>query len=406
MSHHASNDPKDPADCWLNTRATESLRYPAPGSWLQPVSDHTINLASGYPFPNAIPHEAIREAMNRLVAEEQDAPFQYGGSVAGQGLNHWVGASVESGNLMSQKDSYLITQGAIQGLDLLCQVVLDKEAVVLVQGPTYMEALEIFHNYTDQVVDLRCDLPGRDFAEVVSHYLAAAPNPGAVTLLYLGSSFQNPTGQVLSRASRESLIALARRYNFLIVEDGAYDALYFERPLPALKALDATGHVIYLGTFSKTIAPGLRIGWVVGPAALIDAMGRFKKDLGNPLIAAITSRYLADTDFEVRLDWLRSQYRLRGELAQAALTEFMPTSITWLPPRGGFFIWLRYPDSLSNERLLEESRRQGVSFIPGQYFYPFAASTTPHALRICFSYETPDHITEGIRRLGLIFESI
>lgn len=399
MSHHA-------AFRWLNTRARESLRFPAPGSWIQTFSDHTINLASGYPFPDAIPREALRDAMNCLVAEEQDAPFQYGGSMAGRALNHWIGMRIARGNLMSQKDSWLITQGAIQGLDLLCQVVLDPDAVVLVQGPTYMEALEIFHNHTAQVVDLRCDRPNRDFAELVSDYLATAPHADAVKLLYLGASFQNPTGQVLSLESRKALIALAQHYNFLIVEDGAYDALYFDMPLPTLKALDATGHVIYLGTFSKTIAPGLRVGWVVGPPALIDTMARFKKDLGNPLIVAITSRYLTDSDFDARLDWLRSQYRLRGELAQAALKEFMPTPITWFPPQGGFFIWLRYPDSVSNDKLLKEARRRGVSFIPGQYFYPFAVPTTPHALRICFSYETLDHITEGIRRLGQAFKSI
>lgn len=403
MSHHVWNDP---IDSGLNTRARESLRYPAPGSWLQPVSDHTINLASGYPFPDAIPGQALRDAMNRLVIEEQDAPFQYGGSLADNALHHWVGTRIESENLMSQKDSWILTHGAIQALDLVCQVVLDQDAIVLVQGPTYMEALEIFHNYTKQVVDVRCDLPDRDFTEMVSDYLATAPNPHAIKLLYLGSSFQNPTGRVLSLESRQALIALAQRYHFLIVEDGAYDALYFDTPLPPLKALDRTGHVMYLGTFSKTIAPGLRVGWTVGPVTLVNTMARFKKDLGNPLVAAITGRYVANTDFDARLDWLRSAYRLRGELAEAALKHFMPTGVTWVPPQGGFFIWLRYPDSVRDERILEEAQRQGISFIPGQYFYPFASPTSPHALRISFSYETLDHITEGIRRLGLAFRNI
>lgn len=406
MSYHVWNDPIDTVTRWLNTRARESLQYPAPGSWLQPVSDQTINLASGYPFPDAIPGQALRDAMNRLVTEEQDAPFQYGGSLAGHILHDWVGARIESENLMRQKDSWLLTQGAIQGLDLVCQVVLDQDAVVLVQGPTYMEALEIFHNYTKKVVDIRCDMPDRDFTEMVSDYLATTPNPDAIKLLYLGSSFQNPTGRVLSLESRQALIALAQRYHFLIVEDGAYDALCFDTPLPPLKALDATGHVMYLGTFSKTIAPGLRVGWALGPAELIDTMARFKKDLGNPLVAAITGRYLADTDFDARLDWLRSAYRLRGELAQAALKTSMPTGVTWSPPQGGFFIWLRYPDSIRDERLLEEAQRQGVRFITGQYFYPFASPTPPHALRICFSYETLDRITEGIRRLGQAFRNI
>ncbi len=385
---------------WLNQRALHTHQYPAPGSWVQPQANHPINLASGYPFPDAIPRTALVAALSNVVAMEGDAPFQYSGSQASEGLAHWIAQRMQQSGLMIPDDALLLTQGAIQGLDLICQTVLDSRSLVLVQGPTYMEALEIFHNYTDHVVALSCDRPDQDFTEVLATYLASRKGNSPLSLLYLGTSFQNPTGLVLSAEARRTLVALARQYHFLIVEDGAYDALYFDAQIPPMKTLDIEGQVLYLGTFSKTISPGLRVGWVIGPAHLVEAMARFKKDLGNPLVTALTAKFLHDEDYDTRLDWLRAQYRMRGHLATEALQRFMPEEVCWISPRGGFFIWLRYPDRVDNTRLLETATNLGVSYVPGQYFYPYASHDNPKALRICFSYETPVRITEGIRLLS------
>lgn len=391
---------KEPKDLWFNQRTKHALQYPAPGSWIQPQENHPINLASGYPFPGAIPHATLVAAMAHVVATDGDTPFQYSGSKSSEALTEWVEERIRRAHLLTPDDALLMTQGAIQGLDLICQTLLDSESRVVVQGPTYMEALEIFHNYTDHVVALSCDLPDQDFTETLASYLASCEDSSPISLLYVGASFQNPTGLVISSPAREKLLVLARQYHFLIVEDGAYDALYFDAPLPPLKTLDASGHVLYLGTVSKTIAPGLRIGWAIGPTHLVEAMARFKKDLGNPLVTALTSRFLQNEDFDARLDWLRAQYRSRRDLACDALMQWMPEDVSWMSSQGGFFLWLRYPDQVDNAMLLETTRKLGVSYVPGRYFYPYAWPNDPHALRISFSYETPSRIAEGIHLLS------
>ncbi len=405
MSHVQSEDPiRNASKRWLNQRAVDALRYPVPGSWLQPMGDTWINLASGYPFPNTVPGREFAAAMSHLVDIEGDRPFQYAGSPTSNDLTEWVADRMRKSRLMRQEDALLMTQGSIQGLDLLCRVTLDSESVVITQGPTYMEALEIFHNYTSHVVALPCDRPDRDFNEMLTTYLTSRTDTHPIKLLYLGSSFQNPTGLVMSWEMRQAMVTLAMQYNFLIVEDGAYDALYFGTPIPPIKTLDTRGFVVYLGTLSKTIAPGLRVGWATGPSPLLDAMARWKKDLGNPVISGITRQYLHSINYDARLDLLREQYRDRAHLAHEALTHFMPPDVLWDAPLGGFYIWLRYPDRIESTDLLDKARSLGVSYVPGQYFYPFAAAPHTPKLRICFSYETPPRMEEGIRRLARAFE--
>ena len=216
--------------------------------------------------------------------------------------------------------------------------------------------------------------------------------------LYTIPSFHNPTGITMSYDRRRRLIVLAAEYDFLIVEDDAYGELSFsEKPVP-LKAMDSDERVLHVGSISKIVAPGMRIGWIAGPETLITAISWFKKDLDHPFAHAAIAAYLQNIDFEERIELLRDTYRSKRDTMVQALEQYMPEWVTWHVPNGGFFVWLHI-SQVDTAKLLKQALSRGVSYIPGKYFYVNQQNGLEF-LRLSFSYVESEQMIEGVQKLG------
>ncbi len=359
-------------------------------------SPNAINLVSGYPYADAVPVEALVAAARALAQDEGDRPFQYLGSARQSFLREWLARAM--GPELGAEDQLLVTFGALQGLDLAAQAALDRDTAVLVQSPTYMEALEVFRNYTDHIVPVaECD--GVFPMGAVEEALEGAARRGTpVRLIYWGADFQNPTGLVTPESDRRELVSLAARHGAWLVEDAAYRDLFFGEPLPSLKALDSAQHVVYLGTLSKTVAPGLRIGWAVGPKRLLTAMDRMKKDLGNPFVEAVVGEYLQAIDYESHVRELRQAYAQRAEEAVKALGA--PAQGVEVPkPRGGYFLWVRLRETWDSDHVAAFLAQEGIMALSGRWFC-VETEPDPHAIRLSFSYQPLDQLIDGFSAAG------
>lgn len=384
----------------LGPQGQHVMAGPAPGLWMPDLVPGSINLASGYPFPEAIPTAALAEAWQHLVMVESDRPFQYTGSSRGETLRRWI--REQHGEAWRPGDQLLVTNGAIQAIDLACRAILDRHAAILVQSATYMEALEIFRNYTDHVVSVPMQ-DGRFSLEMAEALMATQARAGhPVRLIYWGADFQNPTSVVTPEHDRRTLIQLAERYDAWVLEDGAYRELHFGAPLPTLKQLDERGRVVYLGTVSKTLAPGLRIGWAIGAARLLTAMDRLKKDLGQPLLESLVGEYVSTAGYAAHVAWLREAYRLRAERAWTALAPLTRHGFQLTPAQGGFFLWLGLPAAWSSQRACEWLADHGIIGLAGSHF-GWSDQADPHAIRLSFSCEEEARMERGFREVARVF---
>lgn len=378
-----------------------ALAYEPPGAWMPALPPGCVRLSAGYPFPASVPAQELAQAAAELVAAERDLPLLYQGSPAMVALaGHLRERSAVRGMPVAPAE-LLVTAGGCQAIDLAARALLGPDSVVAVEAPTYMEALEIFRNYTPHVVGYPVDAGGLDTAalaaDLADRRAAGRPLP---RLLYTIASFQNPTGATLVPERRRHLLTMADEYDFLILEDDAYGELAFPgvpAPVP-LKALDPGGRVIYLGSLSKVVAPGLRIGWAAAAAPVIQAMGLYKKDLDHPFAWAVAARYLAGIDLGARVAALRAQYAERAAFMVAALGRHMPAGVTWTAPQGGFFTWLRAPGA-DTAALLPAALAAGVAYVPGKHFY-FGPGEGREYLRLSFSRLPPAELEQGVAILG------
>jgi len=378
-----------------------ALSYPPPGSWMPPLPPGVIRLSAGYPFPESVPAEDLARAVRDLVAAEGDLPFHYLGSPSMQRLAALLAARLTARGLRVAPEGLLVTAGAAQALDLAARALLGPEDLVAVEAPTYMEALEIFRNYTAHIVGYPVDEEGLQ-VDLLEEDLQRRRRKGKPLprLLYTVASFQNPTGAVLSLSRRRRLLELAETYDFLILEDDAYGELSFGPPPVPLKALDTRGRVIHVGSLSKVVAPGLRIGWAVAEPALLSAMAVFKKDLDHPFAWAVAAQYLSGVDMEARVAALRKAYRERRDVMLASLKREMPAGVSWTEPRGGFFVWLRAP-GVDTAALLPRALEAGVAYVPGKYFF-FEEGPGQDCLRLSFSYLPSEALQEGVALLAKV----
>lgn len=222
-------------------------------------------------------------------------------------------------------------------------------------------------------------------------------------LLYTIPAFQNPAGTVMSAKRRTRLLQLAETYDFLILEDDAYGELGFTDIPPPLKAMDQNGRVLYAGSLSKVIAPGMRIGWIAGDAAFITALSWLKKDLGHPFSQAVTAVYLEQTNIEERLAALREAYRSKRDVLLAASARYLPESASWHVPEGGYFVWVKAPGA-DTSALLARALSHGVSYVPGKYFFPHQEDGAEY-LRLSFSFPGKAAIKEGVQKLGHLLKN-
>ncbi|MBU4556094.1 MAG: PLP-dependent aminotransferase family protein [Actinobacteria bacterium] len=361
-----------------------------------------ISLSGGMPEVRAVPAHAVADAAHGAVVHAGAQALQYGSSNGRVELRETiVELMAETGVRIAAAD-VVVTAGAQQGLDLLAKTFLDPGDVVICEGPTYVGALQAFSAYQPDIRCIPMDGEGMRM-DLLEAELRAVGYQGA-KFIYTIPNFQNPGGVTLSAPRRRRLLELAREYDIPVIEDDPYGRLRFEGGhVKPLRALD--DEVIYLGTFSKIFAPGLRLGWMTAPQPILAKVLLVKQaaDLCGSAFAQVTAeRYFAGTRWRKVLQGLARTYAERRDAMLAALEEYFPPEASWTRPEGGFFVWVEFPEFLDTKTMLAEAVEHGVTYVPGDGFYPDGRGR--NCMRLAFCYAEPEAITEGIRRLAEVLE--
>jgi 2-aminoadipate transaminase len=370
-----------------------------------------ISFAGGLPASDLFPIERFEEACRKALEQNSAQALQYGETEGYQPLREMVARHTARYGINAQTENVLITTGSQQALDLIGKLLINPGDRILVEAPTYLGALQAFNAYGAEYVSVPCDDDG------LRTDLLEAPLRLGPKFMYVLPNFQNPGGTTLSENRRHELVTLANRYGIPIVEDDPYGQLRYEgEHLPPLVVLDrgnvprdsgyTLGNVIYLSTFSKTLAPGLRLGWIVAPPEVIAKLVQLKQgaDLHTSTFAQVVAYEVARDNFlDQHVRRLRVVYRQRRDVMLEALAQYFPAEVTWTRPKGGLFLWVTLPKGMHAEKLFHEALKQNVAFVPGESF--FAPNDQNHHgnrhFRLNFSHARPEEIKEGIRRLSL-----
>ena len=367
-----------------------------------------ISFAGGIPDPALFPAEAFQQAFGTIfTGSKQAEALQYSVSEGYGPLRDWIAGEMGKLGIPCDRDNILITSGSQQALDYLGKLFLSSGDTALVGWPTYLGALGAFNAYEPRYDRLQPqgNRPVQDYAD------AAAANGGRVKFAYMSVDFANPTGETLDRAAREAVIDMADALDIAVIEDAAYQVLRYDgEAIPPILALEIARkgsieecRTLYCGSFSKSLAPGLRVGWVCAAKPVIRQLVLMKQaaDLHSSTINQLAIAQVASTIFDDHVAKLRATYRTRRDAMLAALEAHMPTGVSWTRPEGGMFIWLTLPAHLDGAELLAQSlKTQRVAFVPGRAFH--ADGTGGNTLRLSFSLADPATIDDGIRRLGAL----
>ncbi|MCY3780081.1 MAG: PLP-dependent aminotransferase family protein [Chloroflexi bacterium] len=372
----------------------------------QGVVAGSIPLFAGHPSVDLLPIDGIRKTVESVwPGQGITRLFNYGDE---QGNRELIDFLVErlkrEEKLDISRENLMIVGGSTWGVDMICDQLTQAGDIVLVDAPSYRDALHIFRDHRLDLRDVPIDEGGIVIAEL-ERTLAELESAGrAPKFYYVVPNFQNPSGITMPEDRRLAVIDLSRRYGFVIVEDDVYSDIRFEGELPpSFFAMGGGDNVLRIGTFSKTLAPGLRIGWLIGPAERIAGfVGGGVLTMGggaNPFTAAIVAQYCLSGAWEAHVRWLRGQYRERRDTALRALESAMPAGATYTRPKGGYFIWLRLPRSARVDDLATRARAENVYFAPGTGFF-VEPEDGLHHLRLSFSFVPLDDLRAGITILG------
>ncbi len=371
-----------------------------------------ISFAPGYPDPKVFAWAEFRDIADSVLESRDANALQYGPTRGYHPLIESLPAVVEARGIRAVEDELLITTGSQQGLDLVARILCDPGDIVLVELPAYTGGITAFRDAQATIVGVRQQADGIDLEHLEAVVVKFRKQGRRVRFLYVVPNFQNPTGLLISVEKRGRLLELASRLNLLIVEDDPYGDLYFgqdeghlTRPV---KADDHEGRVLYLSSFSKTLAPGFRVAWIVGPAPLISKIEVAKQaaDLcTGSLDQRIVHEALKRNLLAERVPELRAYYRHKKDVMQEAMREHLGALVEWQEPRGGFFLWAALPRELNAETMLTRAMAGKVIYVAGAPFY--VDGTGSHFMRLSFSAPTPERIVEGVRRLaGVVREEL
>ncbi len=367
-----------------------------------------ISFAGGLPAPEVFPVEKVTEAVDTLMKEMPTQALQYSTTEGYRPLREHLARKMSEPGIVIGKDDILITSGSQQALDLIGKLFIDPGDRVIVEAPTYLGALQAWNAYEADYVCVRSDEQGMVVEELAE---ALRSNP---KLIYLVPNFHNPSGATLTLERRKLLVKMADEAGVPIVEDDPYGQLRFEGDaLPSLLTLDVQnrrdagatngymGNVIYLSTFSKILAPGLRVAWAVAPVPVMRKMVHAKQ--GSDLQTSTFNQMLAyevarEGYLDSHIEIIRNIYRERRDVMLAAMEQHMPPGARWNKPEGGMFLWCTLPDGVSSSVLLQHCLKNKVAFVPGDSFFPCEGGE--NTMRLNFSNAKPEMIREGIARLG------
>jgi len=373
------------------------------------VADATdvVSFAPGYPAPELFPWDDLRDISAGLLSGTDTDTLQYG-PTRGYAplLDAVIGLSAERG-IVATREQVIITSGSQQGIDLIARVLVSPGDVVLVELPTFTGGIAAFKNAQAQLVGIPEDDAGIDLDALEAAWQRERGAGKTIKLLYVIPNFQNPTGRLLARDRRVRLVEWAARRDVLIVEDDPYGSLYFEDVASAeetrpLRADDPEGRVLYLSTFSKTLAPGFRVGWMVAPSSLIERFETAKQS--TDLTSGILDQHVVYEAVKrgvvhALAPKLRALYARKRDVMEAALRARIGDQLTWASPKGGFFIWATLPPGCSDQVLLDRTLAHGLVFVIGSAF--FVDGSGHDKIRLSFSAPTMERIEEGVRRLAV-----
>ena len=370
------------------------------GSWRSIDAPGAVSLSFGFPYPESFPEEELIAAAEAVFDEEGDEALQYGG---GDYVDRLVDAIVEQERregIDCGPENVLLTNGATHAIDVVCHTFLEHGDEVFVEAPTFMGSLKLFGNYGVELTGFENDAEGLKVeavaAELERRREAGEPIP---KLLYTIPTFQNPSGTTMSLERREQLVDLAAEYDFVVVEDDVYGRLrYSDEEVPPLAALDGTGRVVRTNTFSKTVAPGVRSGWVLAEEEILEEVTRMRAGGTNTFTQSVLGRYCTEGPFEGNVAELRAEYATRCDHMLDCLEEHMPPEAEWTEPDGGFFIWVELPGGIDTEELLPRAAEEGVTYLPGALFFP--DDRGHNCLRLSFSHVSPEEMDEGVAALA------
>jgi 2-aminoadipate transaminase len=369
-----------------------------------------ISFAGGLPAPEVFPLAEVERATERVLREQGKTALQYAATEGYMPLRELLVRHMARYGIRVKPANVMITSGSQQGLDLVGRLFVNPGDRVLTESPTYLGALQAWSAYQADYLTVPIDDDGLD-VEKLEAQLRGGPK-----FLYVLPNFQNPAGVTLSLERRRRLVELANHYGAPIVEDDPYGQLRYEgEHIPSIVSVDAdyqsnnghtyTGNVIYLSTFSKTLTPGLRLGWIVAPEEVIERLVLAKQgtDLHTSTFAQMIAYEVSRGGFlDEHVRVLRHAYRERRDAMLAAMTELFPPSVTWTRPSGGLFLWVRFPEGIDAADVLREAIKEKVAFVVGTAFYPDGSGR--NTARFNFSNSNPEMIREGIGRLAGVLQ--
>jgi DNA-binding transcriptional MocR family regulator len=361
-----------------------------------------VSLAGGMPFVSAIPEDLLTGSIDRVMRDQRAQALQYGSGQGSPALREHILQIMALEGIRASVDDVVVTTGSQHALELMAKLFLDPGDVVLAEAPSYLTAIVVFKSFQAEVSHVAMDEHGL-IPEALRERIANLRAEGKrLKFLYTVPTFSNPAGVTLSWERRLEILEIARANDILVLEDNPYGLLYFDsQPPHAMRSVEAEG-VVYLGTFSKTLAPGFRTGWALAPHAI-----REKLILANEAAVLspssfsqiIIAEYLASADWKGQINTFRGIYRERRDAMLSALSEHLP-QLSWTVPNGGFYVWLTLPDHLDSKAMLPRAVKELVAYTPGTAFY--ADGGGRNKIRLAFCYPTPDFIREGIRRLTTV----
>ncbi len=358
-----------------------------------------ISLAGGLPSADSFPVAAMQEASARVLRDMPREALQYAASEGYAPLREWVAAELAAHGLQAEVEQVIITTGSQQGLDLVGKVLIDPGSRVAVESPTYLGALQAFAPYEPEFVAVA----GDDEGPLPQGLDAACQGPNRARFIYLLPNYQNPSGHCLSAARRTALVQRAQALGLPIVEDNPYGDLWFDEPPPPPLAAQAGEGAVYLGSFSKVLAPGLRLGYVLAPKALFPKLLQAKQaaDLHTPgFNQRIVHEVIKNGFLRDHVPTIRARYKAQRDAMQAALVQHMPAGCHWRAPVGGMFFWVELPPRLDATALLPLAVAAGVAYVPGSTF--FAHGGHANTLRLSFVTVPPAQITAGVAVLARV----
>ena len=365
-----------------------------------------VSLAGGMPTIASLPLDVIGSQIADLVRTDGQVALQYGSGQGDPMLREQITQVMHTVGITGHPDDVVVTVGSQQGLDLVTRIFVDPGDTVLVEAPSYVGALSTFRSYQASVHHVAMDEHGLRpdaLAEAVAACEAAGSRP---TFLYTIPSFHNPAGVTQTAQRRKEILEVADRADLLVIEDDPYGLLGFAGDPPRAIRADADDRVIYLGSFSKTFAPGLRVGWVLAPHAVREklVLAAEASVLCPPaLTQLVVSRYLHEHDWMGQVQVFRDLYRERRDAMLQALDDQLRPGSSWTVPEGGFYVWLTLPDGLDSQAMLPRAVTERVAYVPGTAFYADGFGT--RQLRLSYCYPTPERIREGVRRLADVVET-